>query len=157
MLTDDDKAAARATALLLHLNNHGGSIVSTNDLTPMEIAAARAGDRMVVSPGGFGYVWLPKPPLPVPAPDTDAARLAAAFCSIADALEGKGSKPLPCSDADLPSRRLFDMLTVMAQGGESVDLDHVADEALTFATLLGNILAGRDAVDVLADLGLLDE
>lgn len=46
-------------ALLLHLANKGGRIVSSNDLSPAEIALAKACDRMLVTEGGFGFVWLP--------------------------------------------------------------------------------------------------
>lgn len=87
-------------------------------------------------------------------PDNDAARLAAAFRSLADALEGRGSKPLPCSDGNLPAGRLLGMLsTINATTLE----DEASSEAVTLSGILTQIIHGADAVDTLADFGLLDE
>lgn len=40
---------------------HGGTIVSTADLTPEEVALARAADRLLVLADGLGFVYLPGP------------------------------------------------------------------------------------------------
>ena len=37
----------------------GGSIVSSATMTPAQIAAARAADRMLVTPDGYGFVYVP--------------------------------------------------------------------------------------------------
>lgn len=37
----------------------GGRIVSSNDLSPLEIATAQACGRMLVTEDGLGFVWLP--------------------------------------------------------------------------------------------------
>jgi hypothetical protein len=41
------------------LATHGGKIVSTNDLTEMEITQSRASNRIYVDEDSLGYVWLP--------------------------------------------------------------------------------------------------
>ncbi len=87
-------------------------------------------------------------------PDTDAARLAAAFRSLADALEGRGSKPLQCSGADIPASRLLGMLSTI--NATALD-DEAGSEAVTLSGILTQIIHGADAVDTLADFGLLDE
>lgn len=40
---------------------HGGSIVSTAGMTPTQIAIARSAGRMLVTPDGFGFVYVPGP------------------------------------------------------------------------------------------------
>ena len=44
---------------LLQRLRHGGRIVSTAELSPEEIATARAEGRMWVDEENFGYVWQP--------------------------------------------------------------------------------------------------
>lgn len=41
------------------LAEHGGSIVSTASLKPIEITMAKAAGRLLVLPNGLGYVYLP--------------------------------------------------------------------------------------------------
>lgn len=94
-------------------------------------------------------------------PDNDAARLAAAFRSIADALEGRGSKPLPCSDGNIPAGRLLadieEMRTTRDYMVDEPSLQDIARAACTVGQVLHHIIEGGDAVDTLADFGLLDE
>lgn len=51
---EEIRAFVRRTAL-------GGSIVSSAAMTPAQIAIARAADRMLVTPDGYGYVYVPGP------------------------------------------------------------------------------------------------
>jgi hypothetical protein len=55
-----DPIDERETALsfLMRLTD-GGSIVSTSNLTPFEIATARACGRMFVTDDGLGFVYFP--------------------------------------------------------------------------------------------------
>lgn len=39
----------------------GGSIVSSSAMTPTQIAIARAADRMLVMPDGYGFAYVPGP------------------------------------------------------------------------------------------------
>jgi len=50
----------QAELFLEHVTS-GGTIIATAALTPMQIAIARAADRMHVSQRGFGYVHVPGP------------------------------------------------------------------------------------------------
>ena len=52
-------AAADMKGLLSLLAEHGGSIISSNDLHPDLIAQARASNRMYVDENSLGYVWEP--------------------------------------------------------------------------------------------------
>lgn len=45
--------------LFEYLIEHGGSIVSSNDLSPDWINQARASDRMWVDDFGYGFIWEP--------------------------------------------------------------------------------------------------
>lgn len=87
--------------------------------------------------------------------ETDVARLCRALRSLADALEGNGPKPLPCSDGNIPAGRLLSMLGTMRDHGAS--LREIAGEAEAFSDLMEDLLLGQDAVETLADYGLLDE
>lgn len=49
----------QSPAGLVRMLAHGGRIVSTSELTPTDIAIARANDRMWVDANGYGYVYLP--------------------------------------------------------------------------------------------------
>lgn len=49
-----------AEEFLLKLHEAGGRIVSSNDLTVFEIAAARAENRMFVDENNDGYVLIPE-------------------------------------------------------------------------------------------------
>ena len=73
---------------------------------------------------------------------TPTLRLTTALRSLADALEGNGRHPLPCSDPEMPARRLISW-------AEDLDRDIVAIIAAT--------LNGTDAIDALCDAGLCDE
>lgn len=52
-------APADMKGLLSLLAEHGGSIISSNDLHPDLIAQARASNRMYVDENSLGYVWEP--------------------------------------------------------------------------------------------------
>ena len=52
-------AAADMKGLLSLLAEHGGSIISSNDLHPDLIAQARASNRMYVDENSLGYIWEP--------------------------------------------------------------------------------------------------
>lgn len=41
------------------LKEKGGRIVSSNDCSPVEIAEARACDRMFIDEDGFGFIYFP--------------------------------------------------------------------------------------------------
>lgn len=45
--------------LLELLAEHGGEIVSSNDLQPELIEQARASGRMYVDDNHYGYIWIP--------------------------------------------------------------------------------------------------
>ena len=45
---------------LLEKLKEGGSIVSSNDCSQLEIAEAKACDRMHVDENGFGFIYFPK-------------------------------------------------------------------------------------------------
>lgn len=60
---DDAKAVVEEVKNLrrfLARTAHGGSIVSSAALTPQQIAIARASDRMLVTPDGYGFVYVPR-------------------------------------------------------------------------------------------------
>lgn len=50
-----------ARAFLRRTAMEGGSIVSSAAMTPTQIAIARAADRMLVMPDGYGFVYIPGP------------------------------------------------------------------------------------------------
>ncbi len=50
-----------AWALLRRTAIAGGSIVSSAAMTAQQIAIARAADRMLVTPDGYGFVYVPGP------------------------------------------------------------------------------------------------
>ena len=52
---DEAWAFLRRTAMT------GGSIVSSAAMTAQQIAIARAADRMIVTPDGYGFVYVPGP------------------------------------------------------------------------------------------------
>ena len=52
---EETRAFLRRTAMA------GGSIVSSASMTPRQIAIARAADRMLVTPDGYGFVYVPGP------------------------------------------------------------------------------------------------
>ena len=52
---DEARAFLRRTAMT------GGSIVSSAAMTATQIAIARAADRMLVTPDGYGFVYVPGP------------------------------------------------------------------------------------------------
>ena len=52
---DEARAFLRRTAMT------GGSIVSSAAMTATQIAIARAADRMLVMPDGYGFVYVPGP------------------------------------------------------------------------------------------------
>ena len=52
-------AAADMKGLLSLLAEHGGTIISSNDLHPDLIAQARQSNRMYVDENSLGYVWEP--------------------------------------------------------------------------------------------------
>ena len=52
---DEARAFLRRTAMT------GGSIVSSAAMTAQQIAIARAADRMLVTPDGYGFVYVPGP------------------------------------------------------------------------------------------------
>lgn len=52
---DEARAFLRRTAMT------GGSIVSSAAMTATQIAIARAADRMLVTPDGYGFVYIPGP------------------------------------------------------------------------------------------------
>lgn len=52
-------ADAGINDLLSMLAEHGGKIISSNDLHPDLIAQARASNRMYVDENSLGYVWEP--------------------------------------------------------------------------------------------------
>lgn len=52
---EEARAFLRQTAMA------GGSIVSSASMTPRQIAIARAADRMLVMPDGYGFVYVPGP------------------------------------------------------------------------------------------------
>ena len=51
---------ARLSELLEKLAEHGGTIVSTNELTEFEIAKAVGENRMFTNDDSLGYVWVGK-------------------------------------------------------------------------------------------------
>lgn len=55
---DAARAEVRVMTDFIHRAAFGGSIVSTDKLSSVEIAVARANDRMLVIEGGFGFVHL---------------------------------------------------------------------------------------------------
>lgn len=65
MERDEMAAAARerdeAWAFLRRTAMTGGSIVSSAAMTATQIAIARAADRMLVTPDGYGFVYVPGP------------------------------------------------------------------------------------------------
>ena len=50
-----------AWSFLRRTANAGGSIVSSAAMTAQQIAIARAADRMLVTPDGYGFVYVPGP------------------------------------------------------------------------------------------------
>jgi hypothetical protein len=52
---DEARAFLRRTAM------SGGSIVSSSAMTAQQIAIARAADRLLVTPDGYGFVYVPGP------------------------------------------------------------------------------------------------
>ena len=52
-------ANAGISDLLSMLAEHGGKIISSNDLHPDLIAQARASNRMYVDENSLGYIWEP--------------------------------------------------------------------------------------------------
>jgi hypothetical protein len=64
------KAFNRGTAAVPNTSNmkkltellikHGGKIISSNDCSVLEIAEARADNRMWVDENGFGFIFMPK-------------------------------------------------------------------------------------------------
>lgn len=87
---------------------------------------------------------------------TPTQRLTTALRALADALEGNGRHPLPCSDPEMPARRLLD---IIAGGAESDDYNITDDDAglLTLVGVLSDVMAGTDALDALCEAGLCDE
>lgn len=64
-VTDEDRELVRerdeARAFLRRTAMTGGSIVSSAAMTETQIAIARAADRMLVTPDGYGFVYIPGP------------------------------------------------------------------------------------------------
>ena len=85
-------------------------------------------------------------PEPISLPD--------ALRRLADALEGNGSSPLPCSEG-LPASRLAADISEFPIS-ES-DADAALEGCITPMAVLRDVLAGNDPVEVLADYGLCDE
>ncbi len=85
---------------------------------------------------------------------TPTLRLTTALRSLADALEGNGRHPLPCSDAEMPARRLLERLATVRD--RRVPLDDRTDAAFDVARVLHDA-AFDDAMQALCDAGLCDE
>ena len=75
---------------------------------------------------------------------TPTLRLTTALRSLADALEGNGRHPLPCSDPEMPARYILCWLE------EPLCAEDVR-------LLLRRVSLGTDAIDALCDAGLCDE
>ena len=75
---EETRAFLRRTAMA------GGTIVSSASMTPKQIAIARAADRMIFMPDGYGFVYVPGPRFCAcgrPESDCDQSRAA---CPMAD-------------------------------------------------------------------------
>ena len=89
---------------------------------------------------------------------TPTLRLTTALRSLADALEGNGRHPLPCSDPEMPARRLMDIIAGGSESdGDNYDITEDDAGLLTFVGVLSEVIEGKDPIDVLCNFGLCDE
>jgi hypothetical protein len=112
----------------------GGTVVSSAAMTPMQIAIARAAERMLVMPDGLRFVYVPGP-LAGPDPATRLAGITDTLHALTEA----------CETGGVSASRLAEMLECRIVDLHGHGLQGVANMTYEAGTELPEAIAERDS------------